>query len=482
MEYARAMALGGQKVYAHDCDFYSYDNLKLRCYVCGEPVYLKKGGIRKPHFAHIHATSSRQVEECNLRISTYGNSTETSSLIENRGQRLEIFQQHFINMISVGEEKIVNDINFNNWIDSIKENNNLVINKIIKDCIQYFLTHRQLMENKHILPSSKIQGKQIILQEQIALEAIDYLCVKSSRELLEYLICYSICKLYEHEQYKLLKREFTTKDRDNICHFAINVIMLNSWIQAFENIEMNNINIKNKSNIIRINKSGISNTLRQLPIPPIPYVVYGGKKYNKPITYTLEIINVRPLIIGCCVTQYKNVKDKNQLVKLTIITISPGVGNLQTKVEQISLQSKYIFCSVVENKNIQFSFHYDVISKMALPHWINNAETYVEHNDIAPGWLVVAQLWMLVQAKETEDLNQTHVANSFTAEDWYKALIKSHKLLPGNKQLQLAVASIPDEFKYLIESLSNKLIDLSDAEFDAATAIVKNNKRNVRKI
>jgi Competence protein CoiA-like family len=123
MNIARAMALGGQIVYADNCDFSSSDKLKLLCYVCREPVYLRKGDIRKPYFAHHHATSSRQVEECKLRVSAYGNSTETSNVIEDRGQRLEIFQQHFLSLIYVGQEKIVDDVKFNNWIHSIKRDN-----------------------------------------------------------------------------------------------------------------------------------------------------------------------------------------------------------------------------------------------------------------------------------------------------------------------------------------------------------------------
>ncbi|WP_196511937.1 competence protein CoiA family protein [Nostoc sp. NZL] len=146
MEFAKAMALGGQIVYANKCNFSSYDDLKLRCYLCGQEVYLRKGNIREPYFAHFHATSSRQVEECELRVSAYGNSTDTSSLIENRGQRLEIFQQHFISMIYVGQEKIVDDVKFNKWIYSIKRDNNQAINNIANDCTEYFLTHQKKME------------------------------------------------------------------------------------------------------------------------------------------------------------------------------------------------------------------------------------------------------------------------------------------------------------------------------------------------
>ncbi|AFY32084.1 hypothetical protein [Calothrix sp. PCC 7507] len=307
MEYARAMALGGQKVYADNCNFSSYDELKLRCYVCGEPVYLKKGEYRKPHFAHFHVTSSRQVEECNLRVSADGNGTKTSSLVENRGQRLEIFQQHFLSMISVDQEKVINNIKSNSWIDSIKRDNNQAINNIIKDCSQYFLTHYRLMEDKYILPLAKIKDKQILLQQQIALEAIDYLCIKSSAKLLEYLIYYSIFKLYEHEQYKLFKREFTTKDIDNICHFAIKIIISNNWIEVFENI----IKI-NKSNSIPVNSDNLTKDTSsnyqdglEIQIPETPV---------KPVTPKQEQIE---LVNGGYIGNPKGVKTKRSIgVKL----------------------------------------------------------------------------------------------------------------------------------------------------------------------
>ncbi|MEH1906301.1 MAG: competence protein CoiA family protein [Nostoc sp.] len=161
MEYAISIYKGSKRVYAKDCDFVSYSKQGLICPICKQEVYLRKGNIREPYFAHFHATSSRQVEECELRVSADGNGTETSSLIENRGQRLDIFQQHFISMIYVGQEKIVDNVKFNNWIDSIKRDNNQAINNIIKDCnqyFQYFLTHQRLMEDKYILPSTKIMN------------------------------------------------------------------------------------------------------------------------------------------------------------------------------------------------------------------------------------------------------------------------------------------------------------------------------------
>lgn len=237
MDIAKSMGLGGKIVHANECNFSSYDDHKLRCYVCGEPVYLKKGEYRKPHFAHIHATSVKQVEECELRASSYGYKTEISSFTKDRGQRLKIFQQHFISMIYVGKEKIFEDVKFQNWIDSIKRDNNQAINNIIKDCSQYFLTHRRLIENKYILPSSKIKDKQIMLQQQIALEAIDYLCVKSSYKLLDYLLNYSIYKLYKYEKNSCFEPDILKNKIFTICCFAIKIVIINPWIEQFELIQ-----------------------------------------------------------------------------------------------------------------------------------------------------------------------------------------------------------------------------------------------------
>lgn len=233
------MSEGGKEVYPDDADVYSYLERGLLCPKCKEPVYLRQGDIRKPYFAHFHATSSRQVEECELRVSTDGNSTETSILIKDNGQRLEIFQQHFLSMITVGEEKIVDDVKFNNWINSIQINNNPVANNLIKDCTQYFLNHRRTIADKYTLPVSKIKDNQTTLQQQIALEAMDYLCVKSSLQLLEYVLYYSMYQLYKPKQDKLFKQQVTSNDIDTICHHTTRIILLNCWVEAIDSANSN---------------------------------------------------------------------------------------------------------------------------------------------------------------------------------------------------------------------------------------------------
>jgi len=64
MDTAKAMYKGGKIIHANECDSSSYKNLGLLCRFCNQEVYLRNGDIRKPYFAHFHATSSREVEQC----------------------------------------------------------------------------------------------------------------------------------------------------------------------------------------------------------------------------------------------------------------------------------------------------------------------------------------------------------------------------------------------------------------------------------
>ncbi|WP_180267542.1 competence protein CoiA family protein [Nostoc linckia] len=258
MEYAISIYKGGKRVYAKDCNFVSYSEEGLICPICKQEVYLRKGNIREPYFAHFHATSSREVEECELRVSADGNSTETSSLIENRGQRLEIFQQHFLSLIYVENSKIIEDAKFNNWINSRKDESDQIINHIIIKCIDYFLENRQSMEAKYITHKTKIKDKRILLQQEVSLEVMSYLCenVKFNYNL-RYLLFYSMYQIYQYEEYKLIRQNLKTQDIEKICQYTVRIIMRNSWILAFKNTKINEVNYKRQHNIIKINKVDI---------------------------------------------------------------------------------------------------------------------------------------------------------------------------------------------------------------------------------
>ncbi|MDM9583040.1 hypothetical protein [Nostoc sp. GT001] len=267
MEYAISIYKPSERVYPEQCDFNSYSDLGLICPICKQEVYLRKGDIREPYFAHFHATSSRQVKECELRVSADGNSTEISSLIENRGQRLEIFQQHFLSLIYFENSKIIEDAKFNNWINSRKDESNQIINDIIRKCIDYFLENRQLMEAKYIIHTTKIKNEQILLQQKISLEVMSYLCDNAKFNYnLRYLLFYSMYQIYQYEEHKLIRQNLKTQDIEKICQGTVRIIMRNSWILAFKNTKINGVNNKTQQNIIKINKNRISSTSSPLQI------------------------------------------------------------------------------------------------------------------------------------------------------------------------------------------------------------------------
>ncbi|AFZ26893.1 hypothetical protein Cylst_4837 [Cylindrospermum stagnale PCC 7417] len=453
MDYAISMYQGGERVYAKDCDFNSYSEIGLLCPVCKQEVYLRKGDIRKSYFAHLHATNSRQVKQCSLRVSSDETATETINFIEDRGQRLKIFQQQFLSMFSIGKSKIVDDVNFNNWINSIKVENNQVIkiNNIIEDCIIFLIKHRQLMENKYIIHPNIIKNKQIILQQQIALQAMSYLSENAKFNFnLRYLLFYSIYQSYKHEKYKLFQQQFTTKDIDKICQYTVKVIMLNPWISAFKTIKFNNLSNETKPNIIRINKSKISTTSIQLPIP---FLCYGGKKLDQPIRYTLEVTSRRAFELTVFYHSSRNRQDEVINKKTEVMKICAGIGYLKPSFEVIPLEDKLVFSSLVDEENVNFNFHYEVIKSLALPHWIENAAQYVNLNEIAPVWLVISKLWLKAtdgNATDNSTIDDIIKPQSFTELQWRKALIESANLLPNCVALQNPLKAIPENYQYLL--------------------------------
>lgn len=453
MDYAISMYQGGERVYAEDCDFNSYSEIGLLCPVCKQEVYLRKGDIRKSYFAHLHATNSRQVKQCSLRVSSDENATETINFIEDRGQRLKIFQQQFLSMFSIGKSKIVDDVNFNYWINSIKVENNQVlkINNIIEDCIIFFIKHRQLMENKYIIHPNIIKDKQIILQQQIALQAMNYLSENAKFNFnLRYLLSYSIYQIYKYEKPRLFQQEFTTKDIDKICQHTVKTIILNPWISAFKTIKFKNLNNETKPTIIRINKSKISPTPVQLPIP---FLCYGGKKLDQPIKYTLEVTSRSSFELTVFYHSEHNRQDEVINKKTEMMKISAGIGYLKPSFEVIPLEDNLVFSLLVDEKNIDFKFHYEIIKSLALPHWIENAAQYVNLNEIAPVWLVISKLWLKSTYRNATDnstIDDIIKPQSFTELQWWKALIESANLLPNCVALQNQLKAIPENYQYLL--------------------------------
>jgi|GEM_PF-2344959 len=246
MDIAKSMMLGGKIVYPDECDYSSYKELLLCCPFCGQEVFLKAGACRKSHFAHFAGTDPNQVEQCELRASSYSKSSGINNFFQDRRQRLKIFQDRFLSLISLENDTPITNLEFNNWVNSIKRDRDQSIDNIITDCIHYFLKHCHKIADKYINTTVNIN-----IQREIALEAIDYLCVKSSFNLLEYLIYFSIYKLLKNEQHKLFQQHIAGKDVASICHFVIKIIIFNNWIEVFK-IEDDQLKKKSKDGKLTI--------------------------------------------------------------------------------------------------------------------------------------------------------------------------------------------------------------------------------------
>ncbi|HLP92125.1 MAG TPA: hypothetical protein VK184_26485 [Nostocaceae cyanobacterium] len=231
MNDAISMYLGKEKVYANNCDFNSYSELGLLCPVCMQEVYLRRGEIKKPYFAHFHTTKDRQVKKCSRRVSSDEYGTEISDY--ERGQSLKIFQKQFLSKFYINGSKIVDDINFNKWNTSKKRGENKVFKNILRESIEYFITHSQQMIEQYIVDPIEINDQQE-LQQKIALTVMAYLCENVHFNLnLEYLLSYSIYQLYFHNK---------IKDIGEICQYTTKIIMCNFLGLVYEESKNNNFN------------------------------------------------------------------------------------------------------------------------------------------------------------------------------------------------------------------------------------------------
>ncbi len=225
MDVAKAMVSGGELIRADECDYYSYINLGLRCLACGEPVYLKKGCERKAHFAHFKGTYPKQVEECEFRASVYGNSTQIFNInfIEDKEQRLEIFQKCFLNIITKSDPDFYKKVT---TVCAIIKPKNL--EKTIKECSLWFRLNKKKCIKSWLRFQCKDKTNEVyVLQSKILDEAIDYLCVESSKELLEKLIYYGIYNSTSAQNFSKI----------DICYKIIKFIACADWIKEFSEIE-----------------------------------------------------------------------------------------------------------------------------------------------------------------------------------------------------------------------------------------------------
>jgi hypothetical protein len=473
MDIARAMYLGGTTIRASEGNYSSYDKKGLLCCFCGEPVYLKKGDIRKPHFAHFPGTDPKQVEECELRASSYGNSSQLNSFIKDRGQRLKIFQQHFLNLISFEGDKPTTNLDFNNWINSIKRDHSTVIDIIVNDCTDYFIRNCHQIAAKYIKQITNNDNKPILIQQEIALEAISYLCVKSSCKLIKYLLHYGIYKLFKHEISNLFKDEVKTQNVDNICHLVIKIIVLNIWTEALNEVESNNIKIQSQTKL--------SSQLYELSNASqfcVSYTVMGGKKGNVPIVYTLEAINGKLLIYFHSTVAVKNEvtgKTDNVHNKLEVGEIKAVPGSFYIDLKQDLLPNKLIFDD--------YNFHCELLVNYALPDWISRSADLVESNKIAPVWLIVSKLIILTCYDEITNelsINETNTVKTFNIVQWWEILLDCAKECPTVLQFQNA-AKLNQQMAVITKQTSTGKTDIYFflSSIDGSLIKLRNDKKEI---
>lgn len=189
MESARAIYLGGKVIYANDkrLNNNSYIEWGLYCPECGEEVHLRHGSIRVPYFAHFKQITDT---ECGLRVSIEGNNEGRWTELEiGRGQRRELFQQHFLALVASNDSsfyikiaKVKDTINTDILVSLTKQ----VRNYLVKNAVEIIESSVQLYRN------NSNESKFKALHEKIISEAIEYLCVESSLNVLEQLIYYCI--------------------------------------------------------------------------------------------------------------------------------------------------------------------------------------------------------------------------------------------------------------------------------------------------
>lgn len=181
MFYAKSIYQGGIEIEAtEEISYDDYKNLGLVCPVCLNEVFYKNPKDKKPHFAHFKK-SYRNNKECPLRVSQFSNQNPLLDILslEGKGQRLEIFQKYFLNIINntYTDFKIIIDQHY----DFDKE--------LEQEC-------KEFINNKtnYIRELQKESDQLTIFQNLVTIEVIDYITQQNTDHLLKKIVTYVIYK------------------------------------------------------------------------------------------------------------------------------------------------------------------------------------------------------------------------------------------------------------------------------------------------
>ena len=177
---------------------------------------------------------------------------------------------------------------------------------------------------------------------------------------------------------------------------------------------------------------------------PMAFNCFGGSKNNNPLRYTLEVIETKPYTMEVSFISAKTVNDKKVGVVTPIIKLIAQNESIKVEVvNDLPLTSKEVFkANIIHNDDTTaypFTSHREVAQLLALPHWINNAESYVSANTTAPMWLVIATLIQKTTKVDATELEKQHSTRPFTVEQFNESLKESAAKLPKNPQLQAAI-------------------------------------------
>ena len=173
----------------------------------------------------------------------------------------------------------------------------------------------------------------------------------------------------------------------------------------------------------------------------VSYSTYGGKKYNIPVVYTLEVANSKLEIYFHKLESVKNEVtgvNESKHVKQIVGTIQASPGNLYINLKQDLLPTKL--------SSDQHKFHHDIIWGSAIPYWVRQASDLVEYNRIAPVWLIVAKLIQLTCYDVMTDLLSIYdvsTIKTFTEVQWWDVLDICAREVPSVPQFKNALKSKP---------------------------------------
>ncbi|MEH2315755.1 competence protein CoiA family protein [Nostoc sp.] len=294
MFYAKAMYRGGETIVAADhLSYSSYTQLGLRCIACGEEVCLRKGIVKSRHFAHFMDVGSSP-SNCPLRVRGFSDSWSELT-VESKGQRRHLFQEYFLSIIKKLNTNFVSYIQRLTTIISINK-----LELIVKKFSECFCINKTNLINEFRSLALKNSNQNLGMQFLIASEAIDYLSISSSQELLEQLIYYSIYLCYSESSLSAEDSLIYTISDNKIVETIKNIILETNWLSNFEYFSQ------------KIKVSSGEPSKPQSPVNPL----------NRNISKSIETyfdINVDALIITY--KKYTTVKLKFDTINVKLYTM-----------------------------------------------------------------------------------------------------------------------------------------------------------------